>query len=68
METKCKSCNSRYEGCQDRCPYFIALQMFGDEIKEKRQKEKLKEDQMFKGIERSKSLKRSGQKSQIWRK
>ena len=54
----CKGCEERTEGCQDRCPSFIALKMAKDEIFERTRNEKRKDDQMFKSMCRSKKVRR----------
>lgn len=50
----CKDCCKRYEGCQDRCPSFVASRLVEDDIRYGRKKERMINNQMFDGIKRSK--------------
>ena len=62
MHTKCKDCSDKREGCHSRCPYYIAQKMLQDELYAARKKQKMKDDQMFEGIKRSKAKANKGGK------
>jgi len=37
---RCHNCKERYEGCQDRCPYYISMKLIDIEIKDAMEKDK----------------------------
>ena len=51
---KCKGCKSKYEGCHDRCPSYIAHILVSMEEKERRDIEKQKDYQDIAGVNRVK--------------